>query len=75
MIAILVSFIFMAIVVFIIFRNLVPSRSSYYLAAFADILMTFVVVNILGIKMSSAGIIALLMLIGYSVDTDILLNK
>jgi len=36
--------------------------------------MTLVLVNLLGIQMSSAGIIAFLMLIGYSVDTDILLT-
>ncbi len=74
LIAILVSFIFMAIVVFIIFRNLVPS-AAVVLAAFADILMTLVTLNLLGVKMSSAGIISLLMLIGYSVDTDILLTN
>jgi len=74
LIAILVSFVFMAIVVFILFRNLVPS-GAVIVSAFADILMTLVTVNLLGIKMSSAGIIALLMLIGYSVDTDILLTN
>jgi preprotein translocase subunit SecF len=74
LIAILVSFVFMAIVVFILFRNLVPS-GAVIISAFADILMTLVIVNVLGIKMSSAGIIALLMLIGYSVDTDILLTN
>lgn len=74
LIAIFVSFIFMAIVVFIIFKNLVPS-GAVIISAFADILMTLVAVNLLGIKMSSAGIIALLMLIGYSVDTDILLTN
>jgi len=36
--------------------------------------MTLVLVNMLGIKMSTAGIVAVLMLIGYSVDTDILLT-
>ena len=36
--------------------------------------MTLVMVNILGISMSTAGIVAFLMLIGYSVDTDILLT-
>ena len=45
------------------------------ISAFADILMTLTLVNLLGIKMSSAGIIAFLMLIGYSVDTDILLTN
>src|SRR3989339_765832 len=36
--------------------------------------MTLVVVDLFGIKMLSAGIVAFLMLIGYSVDTDILLT-
>ena len=44
------------------------------LSAFADILMTLVFVNMLGMKISGAGIVAFLMLIGYSVDTDILLT-
>jgi preprotein translocase subunit SecF len=73
LIAILVAFLFMALVVFIIFRTPVPS-AAVIISAFADILMTLVVVNLLGIKVSSAGIIAFLMLIGYSVDTDILLT-
>ena len=73
LIAILVAFVFMAIVVFIIFRTAVPS-AAVIISAFADILMTLVLVNILGMKMSSAGIVAFLMLIGYSVDTDILLT-
>jgi len=73
LIAILFAFIFMAIVVFIIFRTFVPS-AAVIISAFADILMTLVFVNIIGMKLSSAGIIAFLMLIGYSVDTDILLT-
>jgi preprotein translocase subunit SecF len=74
LIAMLVAFVFMAIVVFILFKTAVPS-GAVVLSAFADILMTLVAVDLLGIKMSSAGIIALLMLIGYSVDTDILLTN
>ena len=74
LIAILIAFIFMAIVVFFMFRTAVPSGAVIF-SAFADILMTLVTINIIGIKMSSAGIIALLMLIGYSVDTDILLTN
>lgn len=73
LIAILFAFIFMAIVVFIIFRTLIPS-AAVVLAALTDIIMTLAVIDILGIKMSSAGIVAFLMLIGYSVDTDILLT-
>ncbi len=72
-IAILIAFIFMGIVVFILFRTIVPS-TAVILSAFADIFMTLAVVNMLGMKMSSAGIVAFLMLIGYSVDTDILLT-
>lgn len=71
--AILLAFLFMAIVVFIIFRSLIPSF-AVILSAFADIIMTVVVVDLLGISVSIAGIIAFLMLIGYSVDTDILLT-
>jgi len=44
------------------------------LAALSDIIITLAVVNILGIKLSTAGIAAFLMLIGYSVDTDMLLS-
>ena len=73
LIAIIIAFIFMSIVVFIIFRTFVPSF-AVIISAFADILMTLVVVDIFGIRMSTAGIVAFLMLIGYSVDTDILLT-
>jgi preprotein translocase subunit SecF len=74
LIAILFAFVFMALVVFIIFRTFIPSL-AVIVSAFADIFMTLTLVNILGIKMSSAGIVAFLMLIGYSVDTDILLTS
>jgi len=75
LIAISVSFLLMSIVVFFQFKSLVHSLAVIY-SAFADIIMTLVVVNMLGIEISSAGIVAFLMLIGYSVDTDILLaNK
>ncbi len=54
-------------------RYSIPSMAVIF-SAFADIFMTLIVVNLLGIRISSAGIIAFLMLIGYSVDTDILLT-
>ncbi|MBD3247644.1 MMPL family transporter [Candidatus Pacearchaeota archaeon] len=71
--AILIAFVFMGIVVFIIFRTFVPS-SAVIISALLDIFMTLTLVNILGMQMSTAGIVAFLMLIGYSVDTDILLT-
>lgn len=69
-----IAFILMSIVVFIMFRTFVPSMAVIF-SAFADILMTLVTTNLLGIKISGAGIVAFLMLIGYSVDTDILLTN
>ena len=44
------------------------------LAAFADIIIPLALLDFLGMKISAAGIAAFLMLIGYSVDTDILLT-
>lgn len=73
LIAILIAFIFMAIVIFILFKTVVPSL-AVIVSAFADIVMTLVTFNLLGMKMSTAGIVAFLMLIGYSVDTDVLLT-
>lgn len=71
--AVLIAFILMGIVVFIYFRVLAPSL-AVILAAFSDIVITIAIFNLTGIKLSSAGIAAFLMLIGYSVDTDILLS-
>ena len=72
-IAILISFILMAIIVFILFRNFIPSF-AVVISAFADITMTLAFVDLIGMKISSAGITAILMLIGYSVDSDIMLT-
>jgi len=71
--AVIFAFISMAIVVFITFRTPVPS-SFVILAAISDIVSTLAVIDLLGVKLSTAGIAAFLMLIGYSVDTDILLT-
>ncbi len=71
--AIVFAFLFMGVVVLLYFRTVVPS-SAVILAAFSDIAVTLAVVNVLGIKLSSAGIAGFLMLIGYSIDTDILLS-
>ncbi|MDP3727974.1 MAG: protein translocase subunit SecF [bacterium] len=72
-IALLLAYIFMAIVVFITFRVPVPSFAVIF-AAFANMVCTLAVLPLFGIKLSTAGIAALLLLIGYSVDTDILLT-
>ncbi len=71
--ALILAFVFMGIVVFIYFRIPVPSI-AVILSAFSDIIVTLAIVNVMGMKLSTAGIAAFLMLIGYSVDTDILLS-
>lgn len=72
-VAILISFLLMALTVFIIFKT--PIRSlSVIVAAFLDIMFTIVVLDLFEVQMSTAGIVALLMLIGYAVDTDILVT-
>lgn len=73
MIAVLLAFVFMALVVFWYFRTFVIS-GSVVLAAFSDIIITLAVVDIFGMKIGAAGVAAFLMLIGYSVDTNILLS-
>jgi len=71
--AVIIAFLFMGIVVFLYFRTPTPSF-AVILAAFSDIIVTLAIVNLIGMKISTAGIAAFLMLIGYSVDTDILLS-
>ncbi len=73
LIALLFSFIFMSIVVLISFRTFIPSIAVIS-AALTDILAALVVVDLIGIKLSAAGIVAFLLVIGYSIDTDVLLT-
>ncbi len=74
MISLALAFLLMTIVVFILFRDFVPSLTVVS-CVLIDMIMTVAVINLLGIKISTGGIIAFLMLIGYSVDTDILLTN
>lgn len=71
--AVILAFLGMSLVVFITFRTLLPSL-FVILCAVSDIICTMAVVSLLGTRLSTAGIAAFLMLIGYSVDTDILLT-
>jgi len=71
--AILFSFLGMAIVVFLIFKTFVPSV-AVVISAFADIVFALAMMDVFGIALSVGTVAALLMLIGYSVDTDILLT-
>lgn len=73
LIALAIAFLFMGLVVFIYFRTFIPSI-AVVLAAFSDMVVALAVINLLDIRIGTAGIAAFLMLIGYSVDTDILLT-
>jgi len=72
-VALIIAFFLMGIVVFIYFRTLAPSL-AVMLAAASDIVVTLAIFNLTGMKLGTAGIAAFLMLIGYSVDTDMLLS-
>jgi preprotein translocase subunit SecF len=67
------SFILMAIVVFLVFREPIISL-LVIVCALADILTAAASMNLTGVQLSLGTVAALLMLIGYSVDTDILLS-
>lgn len=71
--AMIFAFLFMAVTVFIVFREFVPSI-GVILAALCDIIIAVGGMSLFNIPLSIASVGALLMLIGYSVDTDILLT-
>ena len=73
LLALLFSFIGMSIIVFIAFRTVIPSFAVVF-CAFADIVITAATMDAIGLPLSLGTTAALLMLIGYSVDSDILLT-
>lgn len=73
LLAFLAAFVLMAIVVFMLFRSPVPS-GTVILSVIVDIGVTLGIMNLLHIELSLPVLAALLTLIGYSVDTDILLT-
>lgn len=70
---IIAAFIVMGIIVFILFRKGVPSILVITCAVF-DIVTALAFMQVFGVQFSLASLAALLMLIGYSVDTDIMLT-
>lgn len=71
--ALVLSFVGMSIIVFAAFKTVVPSV-AVTLSAFSDIVISAAFMDLLGITLSLGTTAALLMLIGYSVDSDILLT-
>lgn len=73
LIGIVAAFLLMAVVIFAIFRDFVPSI-AVITSAFSDIMVAVALMNVFHIELTFGTFAALLMLIGYSVDTDILLT-
>lgn len=71
--AVVIAFILMALVVFVVFRTFIPSF-AVVISAFSDIVIAVACMDALGMELSLGTVAALLMLIGYSVDSDILLT-
>ncbi|HID20114.1 MAG TPA: protein translocase subunit SecF [Methanophagales archaeon] len=71
--ALIIAFILMAIVVFVVFRMVIPPLAVIF-AAFSDIVVAIACMNLIGLELSLGTVAALLMLIGYSVDSNILLT-
>lgn len=67
------AFVFMSITVFFVFRDLVPSL-AVILSAVCNLSVAVGGMSLVGVPLSLASVGALLMLIGYGVDTDILLT-
>ena len=67
------AFLAMAVVVFLFFRNLAPSLTIIF-SALSDMVIAVAMMGLFGIQLTTATIAALLMLIGYTVDSNILLT-
>ena len=74
LIALVFSFLLMGIMVILYFRVFITSL-MVILAAFCDIVITLAIFNLTGMKLHPAGIAAFLMLIGYSVDGEVVISS
>ncbi len=72
-VGIIAAFALMAVVIFIIFRDFIPCI-AVITSAFSDIMIAMALMNLFHVELTFGTFAALLMLIGYSVDTDILLT-
>ena len=72
-IAFTLAFTIMSVVIFFAFKNFTPSIAVIFAAA-GDIIIAAAGMSLLGIPLTLGSLAALLMLIGYSVDTDIVLS-
>lgn len=71
--ALLLSLIGMSVVIFLIFRNFIPSM-AVIVSSISDVFIAAALMNLAGVELSLGTVAALLMIIGYSVDSDVLLT-
>lgn len=71
--ALAISFLGVALVIFLLFKKIIPSI-TVIAAIFSDIVITIAFMNILNIELTMGTLAAILMLIGYSADSNVLLN-
>jgi len=70
---VLYSTVLVCIVVFLIFKTFVPS-AAVLIGAGADVIIALGAMGLFGIPLTLASFAALLMLVGFSLDTDVLLT-
>jgi len=68
------AFVGMSALVALMFRAFVPSI-AVVASAFSDLVIPLALMSLFGIELTLGAVAALLMLVGYSVDSDILLNN
>ncbi|WP_331234908.1 protein translocase subunit SecF [Natronorarus salvus] len=73
LIGLLLAFLGMSVIVAALFRTLIPSVAVIASAA-SDLVIPLALMNLFEIQLTLGTVAALLMLIGYSVDSDLLLN-
>jgi preprotein translocase subunit SecF len=71
--AISIAFVLMSVVIFIAYRNLISSLAMIFATA-ANLLTTLALASLFGIRIGFASMAALLMLIGYTIDSNIILT-
>lgn len=71
--AFVLAFTIMSVVIFFAFKNFTPSIAVIF-AAGGDIIIAAAGMSLIGVPLTLGSLAALLMLIGYSVDTDIVLS-
>ncbi len=69
----LISVVLVSVVVFIVFRSVVPSF-AVLIGAFCDVIIALGAMGLFGIPLTLSSFAAILMLIGFSLDTDMLLT-